>query len=48
MVMLIIAVLCIFDMIARTYITAEGIRYEMPNGESKWITRRNNNGKDAK
>lgn len=40
MVMVIIALICLFDIIARTYITAEGIRYEMHNGSTKWIMRR--------
>ena len=40
MVVLIIAILCVLDIIARTYITEEGIRYEPPSGKSKWIVRR--------
>lgn len=40
MVVLIIAMLCVLDIVARTYITDEGIRYEPPSGKSKWIVRR--------
>ena len=40
MVVLIIAMLCVLDIIARTYITDEGIRYEPPCGKTKWIVKR--------
>lgn len=51
MTLLIIAIICVIDIIARTYITSEGICYEMPNGKRKWITRKREvqaNGKNAK
>lgn len=50
MTLLIIAIICIIDIIARTYITDEGICYEMPNGKRKQIIRKRGtqtNGKNA-
>lgn len=50
MTLLIIAIICIIDIIARTYITDEGICYEMPNGERKQIIGKRGaqaNGKNA-
>lgn len=52
MTLLIIAIICVIDIIARTYITSEGICYEMPNGKRKQLIGRKrkvkSNGKDAK
>lgn len=50
MTLLIIAIICVLDIAARTYITAEGIRYETPSGKQKWIIERRGqgNGKNAK
>lgn len=39
MTLLIIAILCILDIAARTYITRDGICYEAPSGK-KWVVRR--------
>lgn len=40
MMILIIAILCVLDIIARTYITKDGICYETPSGKMKQITGR--------
>ena len=50
MTLLIIAIICIADIIARIYITSDGICYELPNGERKRIMKAKGaqaNGKDA-
>lgn len=39
MTLLIIAILYILDIAARTYITRDGICYEAPSGK-KWVVRR--------
>lgn len=50
MPLLIIFIICALDIIARTYITKEGIYYETISGEIKWISRKEktDNGKNAK
>lgn len=40
MSLLVIAIIYALDIIARTYITSEGIRYEAVNGKSKWFLKR--------
>lgn len=40
MVMVIIAIICLLDIAARTYITDAGIRYETISGKTKWIIKK--------
>ena len=49
MPLLIIFIICALDIIARTYITKEGIYYETPSGKIKWISRKEkkSNGKNV-
>lgn len=48
MPLLIIFIICALDIIARTYITKEGIYYETPSGKIKVISRKEkSNGKNV-
>lgn len=40
MSMVIIALICLLDIAARTYITSEGVYYESISGKVKWIIRK--------
>lgn len=52
MMMLLIAIICLCDIIARTYITGDGVYYELISGERKQITGKRKevqiNGEDEK
>ncbi len=40
MALLIIGIIYALDIVARTYITNDGVYYEAPSGKLKWIMRK--------